>query len=55
MDKWIGDDPMEAQAASYASLIESLHAVIFSIDLSNESLDAELVRLEADYGEPVYS
>lgn len=55
MDKWIGSNPMKAEADSYANLVESLHAVIFSIDLSSETMDTELARLEADFGELVYS
>ncbi len=55
MDKWIGDDPMKAEADSYGNLIESLYAVIFSIDLSSETMETELTRLEADFGELVYS
>ena len=35
MDKWIGSNPTKAEADSYANLIESLYAVIFSIDLSS--------------------
>ncbi len=55
MDKWIGNNPTKAEADSYANLIECLYAVIFSIDLSSETLDSELTRLEEDFGELVYS